>query len=397
MTTSSKTTLFTPAILLTSLAVGLYWISLYLYVPTLPVYAQSKTSNLALIGTVLAQYGLWQAIVRFPLGIASDWLGRRRPFVFLGFFLAGLGAWLMGSASSIQGVLVGRAVTGLAAASWVILVVAFSSLFPPKEAVRATALLSMVNSVSRMFATGITGELNNLGGYSLAFTLAAVSAGLAALVYLPVKEEPLERKSPSLQGTGKLISRRDVLLPSLLNALAQYAAWATAFGFVPILAKQFGASNIAQSLLVSLNLAIGIFGNLFTTTFVKRFGARRLVLAGFLATVGGILLLFLAQNLAWVFAATFFIGLGFGLSYPTLMGMSIEHVEGSQRSTAMGLHQAVYAIGMFAGPWLSGILAKSLGVQPMFGITAAGVLILALLGTRKLEYVLLMKSSFSRL
>jgi MFS transporter, DHA1 family, multidrug resistance protein len=67
------------------------------------------------------------------------------------------------------------------------------------------------------------------------------------------------------------------------------------------------------------------------------------------------------------------------------MGMSIEHVEGSQRSTAMGLHQAVYAIGMFAGPWLSGILAKSLGLQPMFGITAVGVLILALLGTRKLS------------
>jgi MFS family permease len=385
MMTSSKTTFFTPAILLTSLAVGFYWISLYLYVPTLPVYAQSKTSNLALIGTVLSQYGLWQAIVRFPLGIASDWLGRRRPFIFLGFLLAGLGAWLMGSASSIQGVLVGRAVTGLAAASWVVLVVAFSSLFPPKEAVRATALLSTVNSVSRMFATGTTGELNNLGGYSLAFTLAAVSAGLAALVYLPVKEEPLERKSPSLQGTGRLVSRRDVLLPSLLNALAQYAVWATAFGFVPILAKQFGASNIVQSLLVSLNLAVGIVGNLFTTTFVKRFGARRLVLAGFLATVGGIFLLFLSQSLAWVFVATFLIGFGFGLTYPTLMGMSIEHVEGSQRSTAMGLHQAVYAIGMFAGPWLSGILAKSLGLQPMFGVTAVGVLILALLGTRKLE------------
>jgi MFS family permease len=385
ITTTSKAALLSPAILLTSLSVGLYWISLYLYVPTLPVYAQTKTSDLALIGTVLAQYGLWQAIVRFPLGVASDWLGSRRPFIFLGFFLAGLGAWLMGSAASIQGVLVGRAVTGLAAASWVVLVVAFSSLFPPLEAVRATALLSMVNSASRMFATGITGELNNLGGYGLAFTLAAGCAGLAALVYLPVKEERLERKSPSLQGTGQLILRKDVLLPSLLNALAQYTAWATAFGFVPLLARQFGASNVVQSLLVSMNLAIGIVGNLLTTTFIKRFGARRLVLAGFLASVLGIALLWLSQSLAWVFAATFFIGLGFGLAYPTLMGMSIEHVEGRQRSTAMGLHQAVYAIGMFAGPWLSGILAKALGIQPMFGITAVGVLVLALLGTRKLS------------
>lgn len=382
--TTPKHTLLSSASLLTILAVGLYWISLYLFVPTLPVYAQTKTANLALIGTVLAQYGLWQALVRFPLGILSDWLGKRRPFVFLGFFLAGLGAWLMGSSSTIQGVLVGRAVTGLAAASWVILVVAYSSLFPAREAVRATAILAIVNSVSCMFATGITGKLNNLGGYSLAFTLAAVSAGLAVLVYLPVKEQPLERKAPSLKGTGRLITRKDVLLPSLLNALAQYASWATAFGFVPLLAKQFGAGNVAQSLLVSMNLAVGIVGNFLTTTFVRRFGARRLVLAGFLSMVGGISLLWLAQSLTWVFAGSFFIGLGFGLCYPTLMGMSIEHVENSQRSTAMGLHQAVYGIGMFAGPWLSGILAKSIGLQPMFGITAAGVFILALLGTRKL-------------
>ena len=36
----------------------------------------------------------------------------------------------------------------------------------------------------------------------------------------------------------------------------------------------------------------------------------------------------------------------------------------------MGLHQAVYAIGMFAGPWLSGILADAMGIRPMFGVTA---------------------------
>jgi MFS family permease len=385
MTTSSKTTLVTPAILLTSLSVGFYWVSMYLYVPTLPVYAQTKTANLALIGTVLAQYGLWQAIVRFPLGILSDWLGRRRPFIFLGFLLAGLGAWLMGSAASIQGLLVGRAVTGLAAASWVIMVVAFSSLFPAREAVRASAIISLINSASIMLATTFTGVLNNLGGYSLAFTLAALAAGLAVLVYLPVKEVRLERKSQSVQAIGRLVTRKDVLLPSELNTLAQYTNFATTFGFIPILARQFGASNITQSLLVSMNLALGITGNLLTTTLVRRFGARRLVLSGFLAMVLGIVLLWRAQSLAWIFPAQLLLGLGFGLAYPALMGKSIEQVDSAQRSTAMGLHQALYGIGMFAGPWLSGILAKSIGVQPMFGVTAAGVLILALLGTRKLE------------
>ncbi|NTW99761.1 MAG: MFS transporter, partial [Geobacteraceae bacterium] len=53
-----------------------------------------------------------------------------------------------------------------------------------------------------------------------------------------------------------------------------------------------------------------------------------------------------------------------------------------ERSTALGLHQSIYAIGLFAGPWLSGILADSFGIQPMFGITALGCLILGVLGVR---------------
>jgi predicted MFS family arabinose efflux permease len=50
----------------------------------------------------------------------------------------------------------------------------------------------------------------------------------------------------------------------------------------------------------------------------------------------------------------------------------------------MGLHQAVYAIGMFVGPWLSGILADALGLQPMFAVTAAVCLTLGLAGASRL-------------
>jgi hypothetical protein len=34
---------------------------------------------------------------------------------------------------------------------------------------------------------------------------------------------------------------------------------------------------------------------------------------------------------------------------------------------------------MFAGPWLSGILADAVGLRPMLGITAAGCLALSLI------------------
>jgi MFS family permease len=356
-------------------AVFLYWMALYLYVPTLPTYVQSKTTSLALVGVVLAQYGLWQAVVRLPLGIAADWLGRRKPFIVAGLVLAGIGALTMGLAGNVNGILVGRAITGLAASTWVPLVVTFSSLFPLDEAVRASALLTFVGSVGRVLATSVTGSLNALGGYGLAFSLAAGTAVLAILVVLPTREDRRPPQRPSVRGVGRLISRRDVLVPSLLAAVSQYASWAGTFGFLPILARQLGATDVTQSILVSMNIGVVTLGNLAATGVVNRLGPRWLVTISFVAMAVGLGGAALASSLAIVFLAQFCLGLSQGVGYPVLMGMSIQHVLGGERTTAMGLHQAVYAVGMFGGPWLSGILAEAMGIQPMFGVTACACLV----------------------
>jgi MFS family permease len=369
-------------ITLYSIAVFLYWMALYLYMPTLPTYVQSKSDNLALVGVVLSMYGLWQAVTRLPLGIAADWLGWRKPFIVVGFALAGLGAWTMGEADSVNGLIVGRAITGLAASTWVPLVAVFSSLFPPHEAVRASAVLTSVGAVGRVLATGVTGWLNELGGYSLAFFLAAGAAALAIVIVLPTREERRPPQRPSVTGIASLITRPDVLLPALLAALSQYANWATTFGFMPILARQMGATDVTQSALMSMHTGVVILGNLLTTAMVSRVGARRLVYLGFVLLSTGIGGAALAPSLPLLFVSQFCIGLAQGIGYPVLMGMSIRYVADAERTTAMGLHQAVYAIGMFGGPWLSGRLADAMGIRPMFGVTAFVCLALALFITR---------------
>jgi MFS family permease len=366
-------------------AVFLYWIALYLYVPTLPTYVESKSDNLALVGVVLSMYGLWQAVIRLPLGIAADWVGRRKPFIIAGFALAGLGAYVMGASDHVNGLLIGRAITGLAAGTWVPLVALFSSLYPAEDAVKASSLLTLVGSVGRVLATAVTGSLNEIGGYALPFFLAASAAAVAVIIVLPSREQVRPPKRPSLGSIAKVISRSDVLVPSLLSAVGQYANWAATFGFVPILAKQLGATDIALSILLSLNLGVYTLGNLLATSISRRIGARRLVYIGFALLAVGMGGAALAPSLVLIFFMQFAIGLGQGISYPVLMGMSIRHVPDGERTTAMGLHQSVYAIGMFAGPAVSGALADAVGIRPMFGITAGMCLFLGILATHWLS------------
>lgn len=359
----------------------LYWIALYLYVPTLGTYAQTKTEDLALVGVMLSMYGLWQAIIRLPLGIAADWVGRRKPFLILGLLLVALGPWVMRAATDIDGLIVGRAITGLAAGTWVPMVVLFSGLFPPEQSVRASALLTLIGTVGRILATAVTGSLNNLGGYGLAFALAAVAGLLAIAIVLPTHEERRPPKPPSVKGLAALATRGDVMLPTLLSTVGMYASWATTYGFVPILAKEMGANDVMQSMLVTFSLVLTGVGNLTATTIVQRFGAKRLVYASFVLIFIGVGLLAVAPSLALLFVAQAFLGLAQGVGYPVTMGLSIRHVSDEERTTAMGLHQSVYAIGMFGGPALSGVLAEWLGMRPMFGITAVVCLVSGMLLT----------------
>ncbi len=363
-------------------AVFLFWFSQYIYIPTLPTYVQSKTTNLAVVGVVLSMYGLWQGIIRLPLGIAVDWAGWRKPFILVGLALSGVGAWAMASSTNVEGVAIGRAITGLSTGAWVPLIVAFSGLFPPREAVRASAMLTLFNSVGRILATSVTGPLNEWGGYSIVFLVATAVSALAVFSLLPLREERRPSQAPSVGGIRLLLRRHDLMLPSALGAVEQYVNWAISFGFMAVLVKALDGNGMAQSAVVTVHITMTALGNLLATCTAQRLGSKRLIYFSFLALAVGTAWAALSTSLAMLFVAPVFLGLGIGIGYPVLMGRSIQNIPDAERTTAMGLHQSIYAIGMFVGPAVSGAIADVVGIQPMFAATACACLALGMIGTR---------------
>lgn len=356
-------------------ATFLYWISLYLYVPTLSTFVKTRTSDLAVVGTVLSMYGLWQAIMRIPTGIGVDKLGRGKPFIVIGMLFAAAGALVMAYSQSVTGLALGRTLTGFAAATWVPLVAVFSRMFEPKQAVYATSILWLSGSIGRMLATSSNGFLNSAGGYQLAFVLAAVAAGAAILFVLLSREEKREAHVVSVSSIAKLFRRADLMLPSCISLVLQISTWGITFSFLAIKAEDFGANDIVKSLLVSLNLVALTSGSLLNTIITKRVNHVYLLLVSILAFVAGIFVMVAGGALPMLYLGTMLMGIAIGFAYPTLMGLSIREVEPSHRTTAMGIHQSVYAIGMFAGPWLGGIISDSAGISTMFGVLAVFTLV----------------------
>ncbi|MCK5570357.1 MAG: MFS transporter [Spirochaetes bacterium] len=348
----------------------LFWTALYLYVPTLPTYIKTKTTNLTIVGLVLSMYGLWMVFIRLPMGLIGDSLGWGKPLIILGIFTASLGAFIMGRGNTLAMLAVGRAFTGLSAGTWVLLIAVFSTFFDLDQAVFASSLLTFSASLGRMIGTGLTGFLNQMGGYQLSFYLAAVTGILAIIVVFFIKEKRRPPEKVSLKSITRLLTRKDVLLPTIISIFVHYGDWSVTFGFLPILAQQMGAGDVTKSMLISANIASITTANLLNTFVLKKVKHTFLLSIAALLFFAGIVLIAFAPSITQLFGGTICMGFAFGIIYPILVGLSIQKVAGSQRSTAMGIHQSLYATGMFTGPWLSGIIADRIGIQPMFLITA---------------------------
>ncbi len=367
-------------LILFTCAVFLFWFSQYVFVPTLPEYLRGKVNSFSVVGAVLAMYGLWQVVVRLPLGILIDAVGRQKLFILGGFFVCAAGSLLLGTTDTTVGLYLGRSLTGLAMGIWVPLVVVFSSFFPAEQSVRATAVLALVSAAARITATALNGYLNEGGGYILACVVAVAAAALAAVFVLPVPLNSQPAGAPKLRPLRRLFLRRNVLLPSLLAAVNQYVVFGVSLGFMPVLAKQLGAGDVTIGLLASVNLLLFLLGNLSATSSGSRLGSESMLLGTYILFALAIAAAALAKNIPLLFLIQGLLGIAHGIGYPVLMGLSIRDVPANQRTAAMGLHQSVYAAGIFIGPWASGVLADAIGIRPMFAVNAVLCLALGLAG-----------------
>ena len=81
------------------------------------------------------------------------------------------------------------------------------------------------------------------------------------------------------------------------------------------------------------------------------------------------LLLPLVPNMALFYVMQLIGGAGYGFCISLVMGMSIRHIEPSRRSSALGIFQCLYGVGMTLGPIGVGALADRFTLSVAFYIT----------------------------
>ena len=346
----------------------LYWFSLYAYVPILPVYASSLGASFKLIGLIVGAYGATQLFLRIPQGVLSDRWRKRKIFVIgamCASFLSALGMlWFPNS----MALLLFRGLSGVAATAWVIMVVLFASYFTPAEASKAYGImhsLSFTGQVAGVFAGGLVAEV---WGWTSTFMLAAVGAALGLGLSTFVKENAPEPGPPlRLSQVPAIMRNHHVRLASCMAISVQLLSYGTVYGFIPVAARNLGATNFELGLLTMMASLPGILASMLSGTwFVRRLGRRATLCIGFLLMALSAGVVPVLNNLFQLFGTQLIGGFGRGLVFPLLMAFAVTSVEERVKATAMGIFQSLYAIGMFVGPVMVGAVGDFAGLDAGF-------------------------------
>jgi predicted MFS family arabinose efflux permease len=358
-----------------ALATYFFWISLYLYVPVLPLHAQDLGANLQMVGIIIASYAIGQLLLRIPIGVGSDIIGRK-PFAIGALILSAAGAIWLALSPDPWSLFAARTLTGVAAAGWVAISVLFASYYPACNTSRAMSIIMSVNMLSLVTATFFGGIVADYFGNSSTF-YGAAGIGLAgALLLLSAPEPRIKAATRYSFSTVVNVLRTPLLLRvSAIAITLQFVTFSVNFGFLPIHAENLGASKSEIGYITTAGLLAAVVGTAASAWVTKRWGPTTAVIVASLATLFSLVVMTITTDLVTLGTLQAFNGLGRGMMNTVLIGMALASAPVAIRATAMGSYQALYAIGMLLGPAASGPIAAAFGIEMVFWTAAAATVL----------------------
>jgi MFS family permease len=351
---------------------GLRMLGMFLILPVFALYAEHLPGgdNHTLVGLALGMYGLTQAILMIPFGMASDRLGRKKVIIF-GLVVFALGSFVAAAATDIYWTIFGRALQGAGAISAAVTAMLADLT---REEHRTKAMAAVGSTIGLVFAVSLVAgpALNRVIGVPGIFALTGILALAAIWVVKAWVPDPADTHfhADAQANPAKLI---DVLKDGQLARLdfgifALHAAQMAMFVVVPVALKDSGLAA-DHHWAVYLPVLLGSFLLMVPAiVYGEKRGKMKPVF------VGAVALMLLAQlglafgidrfwGIVW---ALFFYFVAFNLLEASLPSLISKLAPVSAKGTAMGVYNTAQALGLFFGGVFGGWLAQHHGFAAVF-------------------------------
>lgn len=318
------------------------------------------------IGILEGVFEFISQILKFGSGFISDFLKKRKALVLLGSMVVLFGRVMIGFASHVTYLIMGRAINSIGNGLYSI----------PRDSLVAAAAPKSKRAQSLGLVRSL-GQLGSFGGAIFAafllkrmgfwftdiFKLAIVPVVILLLIIVfKVKEVPFEEQKSEKKFNIKELKNlgSSFFLIMFVNAIFMLGRCNEAF-MGPYAMKKFNMAiyNVPY-IMITYNISWTLFSYPIGV-LSDRIGRMSLLYFGILALIISSFLFYVTNSLTTFFLAAVFWGIQTGVTLNTFTSLIVDTVKPDLRGTAFGVYFLINAICLFIADASGGVIADYCG------------------------------------
>jgi DHA1 family bicyclomycin/chloramphenicol resistance-like MFS transporter len=271
-------------VLVAATALGL--LASAIYVPSIPDIARELGVPVGLVQLTLTTYLVAFGVATPFVGALSDRFGRR-VVLLAGTVICALASLACAFASSIELLLIGRAVQAVGACTGMVISrAAVRDIFAREDTARAMAVIAMAATLAPVFAPILGGYVDVWLGWRANFLILVVGAlGVVIFAIWQLPETNLNRQTQGslvrglFTGFAALLRVREFLAYTLAIVCGGVSFYSFIVA-VPVIFDRFGISPDLFGLYIGIPPIGFLTGSFVTSRLAGRVGPNRLILCG---------------------------------------------------------------------------------------------------------------------
>ena len=345
--------------------IALFWFAQYIYVPNTAPYLLAQKVTADFVGIIVGVYGGVQMSLRFPMGILADWLGKHKLIIIVGCAFSGGASVVRILESTGYGFLIANIMSGVASSLWVSFMLLSTKYITPERMQTQIGYLFAANNFGIMLAFITSAVCFEGFGMDFLCLCSALSGALAMLLAMSLKEddpayahlhEPPESKHrPLVADLIKVAKRKRIWFFAFLASIQQGVTMTTIMSFSNEAALRIGGSSYEMGLMTIVFILFNVISSYYSgKPPFTRISQGFLVSSALFLLAAYCFLSVMVTHIYLLIIIQVFLGWSFGFVFTIATSEAIVGVEHYRRSSAIGLFQALFAIGMTTVPIIAG-------------------------------------------
>lgn len=340
------------------LVIGLFWFTQYVYVPYTTPFLLAQKVSADFVGLVVGFYGAIPFFTRLFVGIFSDKIGYYKPMIIVGCASAAVASLIRLYLPTGMGFLIANIISGFSSSMWMCFILFHTKTLTKENLQKGMGYVLAACNGGILLGFFASATLYEHFGMFLMCLLSVSGGTISTIISLSLKEPPNQNiNPPKVSELLHVAYNKRLWFFSVIGMIQQGILMGTAMSFSNEVAHSLGASAWQIGIMTMTMTASYTASNLLSSTHTAiKIGPGILMTLSQICMALYCVLMVTVDSVYVLIPIQILLGTTGGFVFSWCSAEALSQIESYRRSTALGIFQSMFAIGMTAVPIVAGYL-----------------------------------------